>query len=495
MKAPSREAGFAPFAARERSFRPGLRLQITLAIASMLVVGYLPLLFAIGQVVHATAIARTEQTARAAARSIAIRLGPLRDEPRELQRAVDAVWHEGGIVGISAVATNGSTRAQAGEPLDVAGMPASRPEPTLHLGSRPDYGRVVDVALATGDLEIFLEMPAERDAAHAARATRAIGLYLGVFMLGLIVFLYSTLTRLVVRPVEQLARAADRVAGGAQAVTMPLQASRELGALAESVRAMAGRLLADEDVLRGKVIELTRMTNRLASTREQLAGSEHLASVGRLAAGVAHEIGNPIAAILGMHDLLDASSREEKVEFLRRMKKETLRIHEVVRDLLDYARPEGVPSGIGRCSVGDVVGDVLNLLRPQKEWAYIAVDVHVERELHVGLSSQRLAQVLLNVLLNAAAALEHRHDARITIRASTDGTRARIDVEDNGPGIALELRSRIFEPFVSTKESGRGTGLGLSVCQGIVESAGGKIRVDESYEQGARFVIDLPRSA
>jgi signal transduction histidine kinase len=301
-----------------------------------------------------------------------------------------------------------------------------------------------------------------------------------------------------VKPIELLARAADRVASGARSLELPTTGAREIADLGASVRSMAARLLADEKKLRAKVDELTTTTRRLGETREQLAGSERMASVGRLAAGVAHEIGNPIAAIMGMHDLIeDAETPEEtRADFLKRMRKETERINVVVRDLLDYARPEsGPPSGrMALANVAEIVTDVLALVRPQKEWKGIDVKVEVPDTLQVLLAPQRLTQVLLNLVLNAAAALAEQPGERtLTVRAAPDGDKqVRIEVEDDGPGVPEALRDRVFDPFVTTKDVGSGTGLGLAVCRGIVEGAGGRITVDATYTQGARFVVSLP---
>jgi signal transduction histidine kinase len=257
---------------------------------------------------------------------------------------------------------------------------------------------------------------------------------------------------------------------------------------------MAGRLLSDEEKLRTKVNELTSTTKRLTETREQLEGSERMASVGKLAAGVAHEIGNPIAAIMGMHDLLDDGElpTEDRADFLRRMRKETERIHVVVRDLLDYARPEGVTAAAQQSAdVAEIVSDAAALVRLQKEWKGIDLNVEIVRGLHVRLSPQRLTQILLNLLLNAGAV----EPKNVTVRARVKDAVVRIEVEDDGPGVPKELRDRIFDPFVTTKDVGAGTGLGLSVCRGIVEAAKGKIYVDASYDAGARFVVELPLSS
>ena len=320
-----------------------------------------------------------------------------------------------------------------------------------------------------------------------------------VFALALLVIAYTTLTRAIVRPIEQLARAADRVASGARDLELPATGATEVVELGASVRAMATRLLAEEHALRAKVDELTRTTKHLSETREQLAGSERMASVGRLAAGVAHEIGNPIAAIMGMHDLIadDQTDEETRADFLRRMRKETERINVVVRDLLDYARPEDDgPTSVRAvdADVAEVAADALALVRPQKDFKSLTTDVAITPGLRIALSPQRLTQVLLNLILNAGAALASASGAAASsvMRAARTNAIIRIEIDDNGPGVPSELRDRIFDPFVTTKDVGAGTGLGLAVCRGIVEGAKGKIYVDATYTDGARFVVEIP---
>jgi signal transduction histidine kinase len=319
------------------------------------------------------------------------------------------------------------------------------------------------------------------------------------FALALLVFAYFALTRLIVRPVEALVGAADKVASGARVLQVPRAGARELAELGASLQAMIARLAADESKLRTKVDELTRTTERLTVAQAHLARSERLASVGRLAAGIGHEIGNPIAAIMGMQELLLAGDlpKETERDFLDRMKRETERIHVVLRDLLDFARPESAPAaqvGPEPAKVAEVIDDVVALLRPQKSFKEVALAVEVAPFLpEVALSASRLTQVLLNLALNAGDAVASANKAgNVRIRARTEDGRVRIEVEDDGPGIAEEIRSRLFEPFVTTKDVGAGTGLGLAVCRGLVEAAGGEILVDSVYLQGARFIVRLP---
>jgi signal transduction histidine kinase len=260
---------------------------------------------------------------------------------------------------------------------------------------------------------------------------------------------------------------------------------------------MTEKLMAEEQALRNKIDEVERATKRLQEAQDRLIRSERLASVGRLAAGLAHEIGNPISALIGMQDLLlDADlAPEEQRDFLQRMRKETERISSILRDLLQFARPARNTSEreLGSGSVETAVYDTAALLGPQKSMHDVELALDVFPELpEVALSREQLVQVILNLVLNAADACGP--GGKISVSARPSGSGVRLTIEDNGPGVPQEVRDKIFEPFVTTKEVGKGTGLGLAVCRGLVEAAGGSIALDESHAPGARFVIDLPRA-
>jgi signal transduction histidine kinase len=350
----------------------------------------------------------------------------------------------------------------------------------------------------SGDLDIVTRVHLAEPGDRGAPLVRLVALYMVTFGLALLVFAYFALTRLIVRPLEQLVEAANRVANGARTLRVPRSGARELIDLGASVQAMAERLIREEATLLLKVEELTQTTTQLTRTQAQLVRSERLASVGRLAAGIAHEIGNPIAALMGMQDLvLDGQlPPETQDDFLRRMRRETERIHAVVRDLLDFARPEERQSleKAGAADVRAVVQDVIALVRPQKPFHSVRIETDIESSLQVALPARRLMQVLLNMVLNAGAAIAstNRTAGRVVIRAQHADGRVLVQVEDDGPGIALEVRDRLFEPFATTKDIGEGTGLGLAVCRGLVEAAGGEIGVDPSYRDGARFYVSLP---
>jgi two-component system NtrC family sensor kinase len=484
--------------------QPGLRLQIVLSLAGLMLLAFVPLFFAVASLARATVQGAHERAAADLGRVVADHAaGAFARGGRSAVAAdIEAQAGRDGVAAICAFAPSGSLLACGGHTLDLPGAPG----PGIRAGSvravRGPVGREVEVFAPGPDVAIVARIAVDGDADRGPPLVRLVAFYMTVFALALLVFAYFALTRLIVRPVDQLVDAADRVATGARTLGIPRAGARELVELGVSVQAMAEKLIAEKAALVAKVEQLTETTGRLTQTRAQLVRSERMASVGRLAAGVAHEIGNPIAALIGIQDLLleGGHPADAQQDFVQRMRRETERIHSVVRDLLDFARPEA-PAEIGAGAHADVravADDVVALVRPQRFFRSVDVETDIPAALEVALPAPRLTQVLLNVLLNAGAAVAaHRGRGRVVIRARSSGdpARVRIEIEDDGPGVDATIRDRLFEPFVTTKDVGEGTGLGLAVCRGLVESAGGEIDVDPSYEGGARFYVVLPGRA
>jgi two-component system NtrC family sensor kinase len=284
---------------------------------------------------------------------------------------------------------------------------------------------------------------------------------------------YLVLTQLVVRPLQTVQKATARVTAGDWEQEIEPTGSREVSALAAA---------------------FNQMTASLASQREQLIRTEKLASVGQLAAGVAHEIGNPLAAILGFVDLLRAGvdhplTVAEQRDMLDRVKAETQRIHRTIEDLLAYSRPsreEAQPTDavkILRASQG--------LLEPQKRFRLVRVVTEApESWPRVVVSPGRLQQVFVNLLLNAADAMDG--EGTVTASCTVADRRVHIAFTDTGPGVPSELRRKIFDPFFTTKPPGQGTGLGLAISRSILESFGGGLDLASNGGPGATFVVTLP---
>jgi signal transduction histidine kinase len=306
------------------------------------------------------------------------------------------------------------------------------------------------------------------------------------------------LFRSVARPVDRMLAAGDRLAGSGPG-ELPLLGEAGGSALSRAALAferMASALGEERARLADKVEELTRANRDLEAARESLVRSEKLATVGRLAAGVAHEVGNPLGAIEGYLELARSRLRDgrggEAEEYLRRAGDEVQRIDRTVRELLDFARPS--PPALAPLDLSAALDASLRLARVQSRFR----DVEVEVELPEGLprvvaDEHTLAQVLLNLLLNAGDAMEGRGRLRIEGRpggAGPDGApRVLLAVADRGPGIDPADLPRLFDPFFTTKEPGQGTGLGLAICHRVMESFGGEITVVNRPEGGAVFTL------
>jgi signal transduction histidine kinase len=403
-----------------------------------------------------------------------------------------------GLAGIAAYDRTGRELGRAVEP----GFEALLPERAKDERARSNdvsagAARALRVVVPHEAGTVVALVTTDDDATRVAPLLRLLALYTAIVAVSLLGLAYYALTRLIVKPLDELARSAERVANGARKLVVPQTSVKELGELGGSLRTMTERLLSEEEALRRKVDEVEKATASLKEAQDRLVRSERLASVGRLAAGLAHEIGNPIAALIGLQDLLleGGLDEAEQRDFLKRMRKESERIHGILRDLLAFARPGavGATDEGAQGEVSSVVDDVAALVAPQKALKEVELELDVHPDLPlVPMSREHLIQVLLNLVLNAADAVGSGGRVRVAAEPSERGVR--LSVEDDGPGVDPAILARLFEPFATTKDVGKGTGLGLAVCRGLVEASGGSIVLDVAHRPGARFVVDLPRS-
>ena len=269
--------------------------------------------------------------------------------------------------------------------------------------------------------------------------------------------------RSVARPVERLRAGAERLAGGDLDTRIDVDTPDEFGDLARQFNAMTAALKEHQD---------------------RLVQSEKLAGIGRLAAGVAHEINNPLAVILGYARLLHRRADEGTARDLQVIEDETLRAKLIVDGLLELARPrEAEPEPLDlRALCEDAV------VRLRETRLLDGVDVAVSGEGHVRGHPYKVRQVVLNLVRNAAEAAGEGGRVDVGVAAGPEG--AAITVSDTGPGLPEEARARLFEPFFTTKPAG--TGLGLAVSQGIVRAHGGTIEAGAAPGGGATFTVRLP---
>lgn len=478
--------------------RGGLRLQILLLLGGLLLLAFIPLFFAVATYTSVTLQQLRVSHARALGRAIGAHVAEARASRSDtaLMGLLRAEVGSEGVIAIGVYGTTGSREAAAGEPAVVERLPThgvANVEALRELGSGSSL-LAVTVPSPAGAVVAVLRI--DDQSARAAPLVRLVGLYTALVALALLVLAYFALTRLIVRPLDRLARAAERVAGGARQLLVPSTSVRELADLGASFAIMTERLLQEEDKLRFKIDEVERATGRLKEAQARLVRSERLASVGRLSAGLAHEIGNPISALMGLQDLVLAGglSPEEERDFMQRMRRETERIHGILRDLLQFARPAAEHGAGAEQEPGDVetaVRDTAALVAPQRNLKNVELELQISPGLpSVALGNEQLMQVTLNLVMNAADAVGAGGKVRIVAAPSDKGVR--LTVEDDGPGVDARVQEQLFEPFVTTKEVGKGTGLGLAVCRGLVEAAGGSIALDTDYRMGARFIVELP---
>jgi two-component system NtrC family sensor kinase len=235
--------------------------------------------------------------------------------------------------------------------------------------------------------------------------------------------------------------------------------------------------------------------DNLRRTQEQLLHSEKMAAVGQLIAGVAHELNNPLTAILGYSQLLTASADvgPQGIEYVDKLYKQAQRTHRIVQNLLSFGRqhkPERVA-----VQINQILEDTLALRDYDLRMKNIRVHLELAPDLPVTEADpHQLQQVFLNMVNNAVdAVLEGSSEGDIWVRTGAGGNRLTVEITDSGPGVREP--SRVFDPFYTTKPVGKGTGLGLSICYGIITEHGGAIRVRNVQPHGASFTIELPFQA
>jgi len=339
------------------------------------------------------------------------------------------------------------------------------------------------------------------------------------------------LSKVYFQPLTRLARRAEDYREDDEMLFSVRKEDNELHKLSGSLNSMLRRISADKEKLRSTVNSLETANLELKKAQEEIIRAEKLASVGRLSAGIAHEIGNPIGIVMGYLDLLkqkDIPDTERK-EYIHRTEEEIERINTIIRQLLEISRPSN--AGLKVVSVHDLIDDIAQVLDVQPLMSNIELEVRLEAQNDKVLAdSNQLRQVFLNLIINAADAVfsegkafngklliqsslvgetpeyeyDHENDAGAIENPARPRARnqenqpqdqqkhLKIMFIDNGPGISEENIANIFDPFYTTKDPGKGTGLGLSVSFMIIEGFGGKLTVSSEIGEGTTMTVLLP---
>ena len=231
----------------------------------------------------------------------------------------------------------------------------------------------------------------------------------------------------------------------------------------------------------------------MVETQKELIASEKMASLGKLSAGVAHEIGNPLSAISGYMEILSKGpgmDEEQKKKYLGKVSSEIDRINSIISTLLDYAKPREILET--RANLNDIIVKAVELLRNQGIFKRINLEMVLSQyPLTIRIDEHQLLQVFINLLINSKDAVQN--DGKITISSFlNDNNLAEVSINDNGTGINKEDIDKIFDPFFTTKEPGSGTGLGLSTSHRIIKQFDGNISVSSNPGEETIFILTFP---
>ena len=356
-------------------------------------------------------------------------------------------------------------------------------------------------------------------------------LFVGLVLLDILVFVLlgdHLLKRLVLRPLDETVEAAEAIAAGQYDRRVPDGRTREMAGLSGSLNRLTDQLLQNQERLAENIRSLDETNRVLNDTQRELIQVEKMASIGRLSAGIAHEIGNPLSALIGYASVLRRRGGDPAL--IDGIEREAGRIDRIVRGLLEYARPGNAPRE--RVDVNASVRRVVALLREQGRLGEVEVRLDLEKDLPaIEANAHRLDQVFLNLMANADAAMEgqgrltintrserYHPDRPVAVRRADDPPGVdyshlrrmrygaihdprslganlpvvRVVIADTGPGIPKENLDAVFEPFFTTKAPGEGTGLGLAIVAGTVAEIGGRVEVTSVPGGGAAFHLFFP---
>lgn len=399
-----------------------------------------------------------------------------------------------------------TTPRPEGDLVALAAQSVARRMPAMEAASRgPDSLRLVAAPLerqnrTIGAVVVGISLSDMVRTRQRIRQIQVSLVILSTLLIALLVDLVGQ--RLVFSPLRALRDAIGGALQGERGRRAPVLRADEIGDVTSAFNQMLTRIEGFSATLEAEVAsataklgernaELQSSVEQLFEARRELARSEMLAATGQMAATFAHKIGTPLALISGYVQLLlaDAPAGSERQERLRTVHEQIGRLTAIVRDLMDQTRTpllRRVPTDAATLLEG-----IARLAGPSAEQKGVELEVDAgSRSMPLLADMGQLEQVFLNLVTNALDAMEQ--GGRLTLRARPDGDRVRFEVEDTGTGIDPAVRPRIFEPLFTTKEPGRGTGLGLPIVRDVVIAHGGTVDVHSEPGHGARFEVTLP---
>lgn len=340
-----------------------------------------------------------------------------------------------------------------------------------------------------------------------AESSRRMILYTGCALLLIAVLSWFFIWQVVGRPVKALTRGTEHLSAGDLGYQIEVHSDDEIGELARSFNSMSRQLRAEhnENVAWTRTLEqrVEQKTRELKRAHEHALHTEKMASIGKMAAVLAHEINNPLSGILTYAKLLrkwmdqqgDGKDRRGDIcESLDLIASESRRCGDLVKNLLTFSRT--TPMNLQATNLNQVIERSLRLIQHQLDLAGIQVQLELDLNLPpVQCDGAQIEQVLLALMVNALDAMPQGGNLWIMSKLSAEENIVRVTVRDDGTGISPEILPRLFEPFLTTKETGRGVGLGLAISRSILERHNGNIEVQSEVGRGTTFTVTLPCEA
>jgi two-component system NtrC family sensor kinase len=329
---------------------------------------------------------------------------------------------------------------------------------------------------------------------------RTLFIFLGITLLGvgLVCGVAITIAGSISRPIHAMAEAAKKVAEGDYSPQVEVTSEDEIGYLAECFNRMVRELSRANQELRQWAENLEskveERTTQLRAMQGSLIQTEKLAAIGKLAAGVAHEINNPLTGILTNSSLMlqDLPTDDPRRDDLQIVVDETLRCRKIVKGLLDFSRQTKPQKQV--VDLNGVLQDVFDLVRNQASFRDIEIETELDYNLPPVMADRdQMRQVVLNIVLNAAEAMPNGGKIRASTSLAAKTNQVQICIQDTGSGIPDEIKNKLFEPFFTTKKTG--TGLGLAIAYGIMERHKGTISVDSAPGRGTTMTLRIPAQA
>jgi signal transduction histidine kinase len=305
------------------------------------------------------------------------------------------------------------------------------------------------------------------------------------FMVLILSIVYSTQ---ITTPIRKLIKAIQHIGRGNLENRIELQSNDEIQILANEFEIMRQKL---SESYQGMEEKIQARTRQLQEAQVQISHQEKMASLGLMAAGIAHEIGNPLTSISSLAQVIRRKSTDDKIiEHVNNILKSIERISRIVHELVDFSKPSIHQATL--LDVNEIINSAVGIIKYDRRSKHMSYDLDLNQNLpQIKLVADHLLQVLLNILINAVDASEGYGNEIQVLSFNRNGS-IHIEVQDKGCGIPAEEQNKIFEPFYTTKEVGKGTGLGLSVSYGLIKKMNGKITVQSTVKKGSTFTVILP---